>query len=527
MRVSDATSSATAPLAGASHPAAPAPPGEDSDLSAAAPAGYDPAFPLPYRYDYPAQYSYHGHFPKGFSWGIATSSYQVEGALEVGGRGLSIWDTFTGADGGTPNPAMGGASGQTGSVSSDHYHKFKEDVALVKKLGLKTYRFSIAWPRILPNGTVPASRAVNAEGVDFYNALIDELLLAGIEPQATLYHWDLPQALLNDPARGYPSEYRGWLDERLPSLFAEYARVCFSAFGDRVKTWYTLEEPYTFAVLGHAGAHAPSLCNWALDGCAGGERPAQGFDVYTAGHHALLAHAAAARVYRSEFAPAQKGRVGIVLSAEWHEPATHSAADVLAAERANLFQLGWFADPIFGGQGDYPAQMRAALGERLPTLSAKQRAELNGSADVFGLSHFTSRLAFEQPVGEDYGTRANPYSHARDCQCGLYAHEGWVRARALPWARAVPWGVRKLLGWVHRRYAPQHVVLAKSGWPLAAEEVKDGLHDPERIGYLANYTSELRRVRAHARPRASPPHGARRERAHPALARPASPCGGA
>lgn len=165
---------------------------------AAARPGVAADFPLPYRFDYPRTYLHEGTFPDGFLWGLGTSSYQIEGAWNESGKGPSIWDVFTGAAGGQINPGMQDGYGQTGAVACDHYHHFKEDVELMKRLGLKAYRFSISWARLLPNGTLAESGGEpNKEGIAFYNKLIDALIAASIEPIVTLYHWDLPQALLD------------------------------------------------------------------------------------------------------------------------------------------------------------------------------------------------------------------------------------------------------------------------------------------------------------------------------------------
>ena len=199
-------------------------------------------FPMPYSGIYPKEYARDLAFPEGFVWGLGTAAYQIEGAWNEGGRGRSIWDTFSGAGGGTPNKGHE-VVGDNGDVACDHYHRWKEDVALMKSLGLKSYRFSISWPRLLPNGTLAGG--VNQEAVQFYNALIDELLASGITPYVTLYHWDLPETLQT-------ASLQGWLDKRLIKLFEEYATLCFGLFGDRVKKWTTFNGVASLASLGAA-----------------------------------------------------------------------------------------------------------------------------------------------------------------------------------------------------------------------------------------------------------------------------------
>lgn len=447
-------------------------------------------YPLPYRYTHPREYSHQGAFPDGFEWGLGTAAYQVEGAYAEGGRGLSIWDVFTGADGSEINPGMNDGRGDTGSVACDQYHRFREDVALMRALGLKQYRFSISWPRLLPGGTLDASGGrANPAGRAYYDSLIDALRGAGIEPVVTLYHWDLPQALLNDSAHGHPSQYAGWLDARMPALFAEYAGLCFELFGDRVKTWYTFNEAWTFTVLGMSGQHAPSLCNWdGADACRKGARAPAGTDVYLAGHHVLLAHGRAVREYRSRFAARQRGRIGMTNNIDWAEPASASEADIAAAARHNEFFLGWFADPVW--LGDYPESMRAALGERLPTFTAAERALLKGSADMFGLNTYSGRLLRDAPLPSEYGTDAHPPSWGEDSATEEIILDEWPTSNS-SWLFSVPWGVRKLLNWINARYAPPAIYITENGWSVGAASAGEAVCDAQRIGFFANYTSEM------------------------------------
>jgi len=224
-------------------------------------------------------------FPKDFIWGSATSSYQIEGAWKTEGKGPSIWDAFCQIPGKIAN-------GDTGDIACDHYHKMKEDVQLMKAMGLPAYRFSIAWPRILPNGR---KSSINKAGIQFYSDLIDELLANGIEPWVTLYHWDLPLAL--------QFEEDGWLGDSISDLFADYADICFEHFGDRVKNWITINEPWVITILGHGlGTFAPGRVSNAAP--------------YLAGHNILKAHAKAVRCYRQKYQQQQAGRIGITNNCE-------------------------------------------------------------------------------------------------------------------------------------------------------------------------------------------------------------------
>ena len=202
----------------------------------------------PYQGAYPSQYASGGQFPTDFVWGMGTAAYQIEGAWNEDGRGLSIWDTYSGSTGFEPNSGHE-VPGDTGMVACDHYHRMKEDVKLMKDLGLKHYRFSIAWPRLLPQGTLAGG--INPKGVAFYHSLIDELRANGIEPYVTLYHWDLPLALQK-------STLKGWLDRSIVPLFKDYAKLCFKEYGSKVKYWVTFNEAWTFIVLGYGtGSKAP------------------------------------------------------------------------------------------------------------------------------------------------------------------------------------------------------------------------------------------------------------------------------
>ena len=261
-----------------------------------------------------------GVFPESFLWGAATAAYQIEGGAAEGGRGPSIWDTFSH----TPGRVL---AGDTGDVAADHYHRFREDVALMGKLGLGAYRFSTAWPRVQPGGRGPA----NPEGLAFYDELVDELLGAGIEPVLTLYHWDLPQEL---------EDAGGWGARDTSYRFAEYAALAAERFGDRVKQWTTLNEPFCSAFLGYAsGVHAP-----------GRHEPEVAL---RAAHHLLLGHGLALRALRAAL-PSQ-AQVSITLNATEFRPLTESAEDREAQRRVDAIQNRIFLDPLF--RGAYPEDL--------------------------------------------------------------------------------------------------------------------------------------------------------------------------
>jgi len=403
---------------------------------------------------------YYGTFPEGFAWSTATASYQIEGAWNEDGKGASIWDTFS-------HEAGNVAEGHTGDVACDSYHKWQEDIQLMQKLGTKYYRFSISWPRLMPDGT---KATINQAGLDYYNKVIDGLLAAGITPMVTLYHWDLPQALQD---RG------GWPNPELVDLYLDYARLCFQTFGDRIKYWITFNEPIVFVFLGYGnGLHAPGI-----------KRPLD--DAMRAGHTVIRAHARAYHMYDKEFRPSQNGKVGFTLNSDWCEPKDPSnPADVEAAERAMLCKLGWFADPVYGS-GDYPdvfkQQIKKASEERglpyvLPQFTPEDIALNKGSYDFYGMNHYTSRLV----------SPAERQEHARmqigNEVFGIYEEPdpSWSRG-ASSWLYVVPYGIRRNLGWIRDRYGNPPVYITENG----ISDRGSDLDDKSRQDYYTRYINEV------------------------------------
>ena len=280
-------------------------------------------------------------FPKDFLWGAATASYQVEGAHDADGKGLSNWDVYSHLPGTT-------YMGTNGDVAADHYHRFKEDVALMAELGMKSYRFSVSWPRLFPKGR----GEVNEAGVKFYSDLIDELLKYGIEPMLTMYHWDLPQALQD--------EIGGWESREIIDAFEGYARLLYERYGDRVKLWATFNETIVFTGLGYlTGMHPPGVKDpkRAIQAC----------------HHVFIAHARAVETFRKM---GVQGQIGFVYVLQPNDPITNSAEDVKACELAEACFTHWFYDPVL--KGEYPAELLAtaqtALG--VPVFSEKTAAQV-------------------------------------------------------------------------------------------------------------------------------------------------------
>ena len=360
------------------------------------------------------------------------------------------------------------------------------------------YRFSIAWSRLFPTGE---EARPNAAGVAYYGRLIDTLLAAGLTPLATLYHWDLPQAL--------DAKYGGWLSPKMPGLFAKFAEACFAAFGDRVRSWITFNEPLTFVQLGYSkGSHAPGRCS-DRSRCPAGNSSTE---PYIAAHNVILAHGQAVRAYRQRYASAQRGQIGITLNSVWAEPYdSASAADRAAAERSLVFQIGWWGDPVF--LGDYPATMKAIVGARLPRFSSSDKAMLKGSSDFYGLNHYTSKY-----VKARLSTNG-PHTSASDQQGQGFskAMNGSVIgvSAASKWLRVVPWGMRKNLQWVHARYSQPKIYITENGCDVPGEQQvplhathapgggdaqpairKDGpLNDQFRIYYYATYLRSMLQAR--------------------------------
>lgn len=299
-------------------------------------------------------------FPDKFLWGTASASFQVEGATNEDGRGESIWDRFCSVPGNVLN-------GDTGEVACDHYHRYKEDVAIMKSMGLTAYRFSVAWPRIVP-GASPSGTAndikINEAGLDFYSNLVDELNNAGIEPCLTLYHWDLPQAM---------QDIGGWANPEMPQYFLAYAKAVFERLKGRVKYWMTLNEPYCAAFLGnYEGRQAPGIKDFST--------------AVRAAYHMYVAHGLVVKYFRENNIP---GEIGIAVNLMGRLPYSNKPEDVKAAKYADGYLNRWFADPIF--KGSYPQDMidlYKSKGVVLPEFKPEDLKLMNQPLDFVGLNYY-------------------------------------------------------------------------------------------------------------------------------------------
>jgi len=404
---------------------------------------------------------YYDTFPEGFLWGTATAAYQVEGAWNEDGKGQSIWDVFSN------DPTNGNiVNGDNGRVACDSYHKYKEDVQLLKNMGVNSYRFSIAWTRILPNGIGD----VNQLGIDYYNNLINELIANNITPAVTLYHWDLPQAL---------QEQGGWLNPEIAYWFENYARIVFKEFGDRVKLWITLNEPWVVSINGHStGEMAPGMRG-------------PGILEYKVAHNLIRSHAKAYRVYQNEFYESQLGQVGITLNVDWYEPTIfNETSHVEASETKLQFFAGWFANPIFVN-GKYPEVMRQKIDakstlqgfaeSRLPHFTEEESLEIQGSADFLGFNHYTSNLAYPTPLDE-----INPEAMGwgPDSDVTDFKDPTWYSA-ASSWLKVTPFGFRRLLNWLSQYNKP--IIVTENGF----SDFLGNLDDLQRVYYYKHYINQM------------------------------------
>ncbi|ONI01348.1 hypothetical protein PRUPE_6G134900 [Prunus persica] len=413
-------------------------------------------------------------FP-GFTFGTATAAYQLEGAANIDGRGPSVWDAFT------HNHPEKITDGSNGDVAIDQYHRYKEDVAIMKDMGLDAYRFSISWSRLLPNGTL--SGGINKKGIEYYNNLTNELIRNGIEPLVTLLHWDVPQAL--------DEEYGGVLSPRIVDDFKAYAELCYKEFGDRVKYWTTLNEPYTISNHGYTiGIHAPGRCSsWYDPTCLGGNSSTE---PYLVTHNLLLAHAAAVKLYREKYQASQEGVIGITVVSHWYEPASESQKDINASVRALDFMYGWFMDPLT--RGDYPQSMRYLVKERLPNFTEEQSKSLIGSYDYIGVNYYSARYASAYP--ENYSITTTP-SYLTDAYVNITTELNGVPIgpqAASNWLYVYPKGLYDLVLYTKKKYNNPIMYITENGmdeFNNPKVSLERALDDSNRILYYYRHLCYL------------------------------------
>lgn len=378
-------------------------------------------------------------FPEGFLWGAATSAYQVEGSPLADGAGASIWHRFAHTPGRTRD-------GATGDVACDHYRRWRDDIAIMRELGLGAYRFSVAWGRVLPEGC----GRVNRRGLDFYDRLVDGLLDAGIEPVLTLYHWDLPAAL---------DERGGWLNPDIAGWFAHYTEVVAGSLGDRVRWWATINEPWVVADGGYLyGVLAPGHASLR--------------EAEVAAHNLLRAHAAAIRAFRAVC----RQRIGLVVNLEPKYPASQAAEDLAATRRADAYMNRQYLDPALLGRD--PEELAEVFEPGWPRRPEAEARELAVPIDFLGVNYYTRGVMRHDPA-------AWPLAAARVRQ------EGAVHS-ATDW-EVFPQGLLDCLLWVRQRYGELPILVTENGMALEEPEAVDGeLHDPLRIAYLRDHLAAVR-----------------------------------
>lgn len=417
-----------------------------------------------------------GSLPADFQWGFATAAAQVEGAWDKDGKGISIWDKWCDE----PKRMKDGSNNKDAVRSYDLY---KEDVARMKEYGVTAYRFSLAWSRIIPLGG--KDDPVNEQGIAYYNRLIDELLANGITPFVTLFHWDTPQAL--------EERYGGMLDkEKYTPDFVRYARVCFESFGDRVKNWITYNEPGVYTLAGYAaGVHAPGRSSFR-ELNAEGDSSTEPFIV---AHTELVSHGYVCDLYKKEFQPAQRGTIMITLHGNWAEPWDEDdPKDVEAAQRANEFEIGWYADPLYGkGEVDYPDCMRAQLGDRLPRFTEEEKKLIRGSSEFYGMNSYT---AFFVKNRGDQPADINDHKGNVEILDNNKAGKSRGLESDTPWLRTSDWGWAKLLRWIWSRYhtpifVTENGTTAKGEHEWKPKGPNDILEDPHRIDFYNKYVSAI------------------------------------
>ncbi len=383
-------------------------------------------------------------FPTDFVWGAATAAFQIEGATAADGRGESIWDRFASTPGKVEN-------GDTGDPACEHYYRWREDLDLIQSLGLRGYRFSISWPRIQANGRGPA----NQKGIDFYRRLVEGLLERGIAPLATLYHWDLPQALEDEG---------GWASRDVVERFAEYAELVFTGLDDLVEDWTTHNEPYVTSFLGYAfGKKAPGVTDWP--------------QALRASHHALLSHGVVARNYRER---GGRGRIGISLDLTVARPGRDSDDDRAAARRLDGHHNRWFLDPIF--RGAYPADMLELYERLFGPFDAIQTGDLETIAaplDYLGVNFYRPNMVMAADDGSVLGLQDVPLD---------------AETTAMGWP-VVPAALTELLVRVKADYGDVPLFITENG--AAFEDRTNGadvVEDPRRVAYLEGHLAATERA---------------------------------
>ncbi|OMO71757.1 Glycoside hydrolase, family 1 [Corchorus olitorius] len=416
-------------------------------------------------------------FPNDFVFGSSTSAAQIEGSSKSEGKGPSVWDIFL-----QENPDMVVDKSNL-DVAIDSYRRYKKDVLALRDLGLDAYRFSIPWTRILPNGTLDGG--INQKGIKHYNNLIDELLKHGIKPFVTLMHFDLPQAI--------EDKYGGFLNRRVVEDFKNYAELCFKTFGDRVKHWFTINEPLIITKYGYVNGLAPPGRCSDRKSCPFGNAATE---PYIAGHHLLLAHATAVKVYKEKYQAAQGGQIGWSHVAEYFKPYSNSLFDKAAAKRMIDFEFGWFVEPVI--RGDYPQSMRRLVKDRLPIFTSEEKNLIKGSFDFIGLNYYTSRYAKHVPIDP----KAAPISYFEDEHVNATVAKDGVdigpKAPGNSYVYIYPKGLYKMLKFMEKNYHKNLTIyITENGVTQENNNntsIRQGLNDQHRIEFIQKHLHQIRKA---------------------------------
>lgn len=382
-------------------------------------------------------------FPDRFLWGAATASYQIEGGYNEDGRGESIWDRFCREPGNILN-------GDTGDVACDHYHRWRDDIKLMKRIGLKAYRFSISWPRILPQG----KGVINQHGLDFYDRFVDGLLSVGIEPFVTLYHWDLPQTI---------QEEGGWVNRETVYHFKEYVTEVSKRLGDRVSHWITHNEPHVVTFLGHeSGEHAPGIKDIAT--------------ALQVSHHLLLSHGEAVQVFREN--KNKRTRVGISLNLSPVYPSSQKDEDKKAAKRYDGYLNRWFLEPIF--KGIYPEDMITWYGDKVPKTNTKDMNTISRKIDFLGINYYCRSVVKANSKGGFLkANRVKP-------EDSEFTEMNW---------EIYPEGLYQILNRIHNDYHAPVIYITENGAAFVDEVDRNGeVDDPRRVNYLREHLHQAHKA---------------------------------
>lgn len=379
-------------------------------------------------------------FPCDFLFGAATAAVQIEGAVAQDGKGKSVWDQFID----TPGKTKDGLN----LNALDSYNRYMADIKALKELGVNSYRFSIPWTRILPSGSL--SGGVNRKAIDHYNRLINELLHNGIKPFVTLLHFDSPQAL--------EDKYKGFLSRKIVDDFKDFSRVCFEEFGDRVKSWITINEPLIMAQMGFdLGVAPPGRCSTRITGkCRIGDPSTE---PYIVAHNILLAHATAVKLYKDNFAVKQGGEIGLCNVGKYFEPYSNSVEDQAAAKRLMDFQVGWFMEPLVFG--DYPKSMKDYVKERLPRFTSEEKKLMKGSFDFIGVNYYTSRFGKSSNfTGQKPRYTTDPLASEEFERNGVLIGP---KATGSQFIYIYPEGLQKLLLFMKKNYQSPKIYITENG----------------------------------------------------------------